>query len=95
MMLRLLPRALSISARCTGVGARALFVARPVLMRSLATASAGQQVQTFVDRKEVSERVLGVLKGFEKVDPAKLTATAHFSNELGLDSLDAVEVCLV
>jgi len=32
------------------------------------------------------------LKGFEKVDPEKLTATAEFSRDLGLDSLDAVEV---
>lgn len=88
---RLLPRALM--ARVT-LGARAAVAAPQPLMRSFATASAaaGQQVQSFLDRKEVSERVLGVLKGFEKVDPAKLSGTAHFSNELGLDSLDAVEV---
>ncbi len=48
--------------------------------------------QTFLDRKEVTERVLQVLKNFEKVDPAKVTPTAHFVNDLGLDSLDAVEV---
>jgi hypothetical protein len=42
----------------------------------------------------VTERVLQVLKGFEKVDPAKVTASAHFVNDLGLDSLDAVEVCM-
>lgn len=45
-----------------------------------------------MDTKEVAERVLLVLKGFEKVDPAKLSDKAHFSNDLGLDSLDAVEV---
>jgi hypothetical protein len=33
-----------------------------------------------------------VLKNFEKVDGAKVTPAAHFSNDLGLDSLDAVEV---
>ena len=38
--------------------------------------------------------VVQVLKGFEKVDPAKVTASAHFVNDLGLDSLDAVEVCM-
>ena len=38
--------------------------------------------------------MLQVLKGFEKVDPAKVTASAHFVNDLGLDSLDAVEVCM-
>jgi len=45
-----------------------------------------------LDRKEVSERVLAVLKGFEKVDAAKLSEASHFANDLGLDSLDAVEV---
>ena len=33
-----------------------------------------------------------MLKNFEKVDPKKVTPTAHFSNDLALDSLDAVEV---
>jgi len=50
--------------------------------------------QTFLDKKEVAERVVAVLKGFEKVDASKVTATAHFVNDLGLDSLDAVEVCM-
>jgi NADH dehydrogenase (ubiquinone) 1 alpha/beta subcomplex 1 len=48
--------------------------------------------QTFLDKKEVAERVIQVLKNFEKVDPAKVTPSAHFVNDLGLDSLDAVEV---
>ena len=38
--------------------------------------------------------MIQVLKNFEKVDPAKVTASAHFVNDLGLDSLDAVEVCM-
>ena len=37
---------------------------------------------------------MNVLKGFDKVDAAKLSAQSHFSNDLGLDSLDAVEVCM-
>ena len=40
----------------------------------------------------MSERVVSVLKNFAKVDAAKVSATAHFSNDLGLDSLDSVEV---
>lgn len=42
----------------------------------------------------MAERVQSVLKNFEKVDASKVSATAHFSNDLGLDSLDAVEVCM-
>ncbi|KAF7320395.1 Acyl carrier protein [Mycena kentingensis (nom. inval.)] len=40
----------------------------------------------------IQSRILDVLKGFEKVDPAKLTPTASFMGDLGLDSLDVVEV---
>jgi NADH dehydrogenase (ubiquinone) 1 alpha/beta subcomplex 1 len=43
---------------------------------------------------EVTERVLNVVKGFDKVDPNKVSAAAHFANDLGLDSLDAVEVVM-
>jgi len=42
----------------------------------------------------VTDRVLSLMKNFEKVDPAKVTPAAHFVNDLGLDSLDAVEVCM-
>ncbi|KAG9411502.1 acyl carrier protein [Aphanomyces cochlioides] len=50
--------------------------------------------QTFLDRGEVSERVLNVLKNFEKTDAAKITETAKFIEDLGLDSLDVVEVVM-
>eukprot|EP00008_Paramoeba_atlantica_P010120 CAMPEP_0201487692 /NCGR_PEP_ID=MMETSP0151_2-20130828/15169_1 /ASSEMBLY_ACC=CAM_ASM_000257 /TAXON_ID=200890 /ORGANISM="Paramoeba atlantica, Strain 621/1 / CCAP 1560/9" /LENGTH=126 /DNA_ID=CAMNT_0047872815 /DNA_START=49 /DNA_END=429 /DNA_ORIENTATION=+ len=42
----------------------------------------------------VTERVVDVVKKFHKVDPARVTANAHFSKELGLDSLDAVELVM-
>lgn len=47
-----------------------------------------------LSESEVTERVLNVVKGFEKVDPAKVSAKSHFLNDLGLDSLDAVEVVM-
>jgi hypothetical protein len=47
----------------------------------------------FLPKEEVSSRVLDVVKNFQNVDPAKVTATSHFINDLGLDSLDTVEVC--
>lgn len=34
------------------------------------------------------------MKSFEKVDSSKLTNNASFTNDLGLDSLDAVEVVM-
>ena len=50
--------------------------------------------QSFLDRKEVLDRVMTVIKNFEKVDQTKVTPTAHFVNDLSLDSLDAVEVAM-
>lgn len=46
----------------------------------------------FLPKEEVLERVSVVVKNFQNVDPAKVTATSHFMNDLGLDSLDTVEV---
>ncbi|KAI9738257.1 MAG: hypothetical protein M1834_008755 [Cirrosporium novae-zelandiae] len=44
---------------------------------------------------EVEGRILDMLKGFDKVsDASKLSPTSHFSNDLGLDSLDTVEVVM-
>ncbi|KAF8481168.1 acyl carrier protein [Russula ochroleuca] len=47
-----------------------------------------------LDKAHIETRVLDVLKSFEKVHPEKLKPTASFTNDLGLDSLDAVEVVM-
>ncbi|XP_044837106.1 acyl carrier protein, mitochondrial isoform X2 [Mauremys mutica] len=44
--------------------------------------------------ESIEERVLYVLKLYDKVDPEKLTVTAHFMKDLGLDSLDQVEIIM-
>ncbi|KAK3674587.1 mitochondrial acyl carrier protein [Recurvomyces mirabilis] len=44
---------------------------------------------------EVTGRIMDLLKNFDKVqDPSKLSASSHFTNDLGLDSLDTVEVVM-
>jgi len=50
--------------------------------------------QTFLDKAEVTERVMQVLKNFDKVEDAKVSPTSNFSKDLDLDSLDTVEVCM-
>ncbi|KAK1925772.1 acyl carrier protein-like protein [Papiliotrema laurentii] len=60
---------------------------RPILL-ARGYASAG------LSRDDITARVLDVLKTFEKVDGGKLSPTASFTNDLGLDSLDAVEVVM-
>lgn len=57
-----------------------------VAVRSFAT--------TFLPPAEVQERILTVIKNFDKIDPAKVSPTSKFGDDLGLDSLDAVEVVM-
>ena len=44
--------------------------------------------------KLIKERVILVLNLYDKVDPAKLKVESHFHKDLGLDSLDHVEVIM-
>lgn len=50
--------------------------------------------QTFLSPEDVAERIVQVVKNFDKVDPAKVHASSKFADDLGLDSLDAVEVVM-
>ncbi|KAI4789065.1 acyl carrier protein [Aureobasidium sp. EXF-8846] len=55
-----------------------------------------------LSKDEVSGRILDLLKNFDKVRnppdptllPQPLSAQSHFTNDLGLDSLDTVEVVM-
>ncbi|EUC51301.1 hypothetical protein COCMIDRAFT_31441 [Bipolaris oryzae ATCC 44560] len=48
-----------------------------------------------LSRDEVTGRIMDLLKNFDKVnDTSKLNAESHFHNDLGLDSLDTVEVVM-
>ncbi|KAL3815223.1 hypothetical protein ACJIZ3_016491 [Penstemon smallii] len=47
-----------------------------------------------LDKKEVADRVLDVIKSYPKVDPSKVTPDVHFQKDLGLDSLDSVEIVM-
>uniref|UniRef100_A0A6T5Y6I5 Acyl carrier protein n=1 Tax=Thalassionema nitzschioides TaxID=33649 RepID=A0A6T5Y6I5_9STRA len=49
---------------------------------------------TFLDPADVSERIVSVVKNFDKVDESKVTSESKFADDLGLDSLDAVEVVM-
>ncbi|MCO5609697.1 hypothetical protein L7F22_063929 [Adiantum nelumboides] len=49
---------------------------------------------SFLDKKEVADRVINVLRKFQKVEPSKISPSAHFQQDLGLDSLDTVELVM-
>lgn len=43
---------------------------------------------------ELKDGVINVLKMFDKINPDKVDLQAHFLNDLGLDSLDVVEIVM-
>ncbi|KAG6065411.1 Acyl carrier protein, mitochondrial [Claviceps aff. humidiphila group G2b] len=46
-------------------------------------------------KEEVEGRIMSLLQGFDKVnDVSNIKPVAHFANDLGLDSLDTVEVVM-
>ncbi|KAF7122981.1 hypothetical protein CNMCM5793_001157 [Aspergillus hiratsukae] len=48
-----------------------------------------------LNKEEVEGRIVNLLKNFDKVsDASKINGSSHFSNDLGLDSLDTVEVVM-
>eukprot|EP00241_Pyramimonas_parkeae_P009758 CAMPEP_0114237856 /NCGR_PEP_ID=MMETSP0058-20121206/7614_1 /TAXON_ID=36894 /ORGANISM="Pyramimonas parkeae, CCMP726" /LENGTH=112 /DNA_ID=CAMNT_0001349927 /DNA_START=105 /DNA_END=443 /DNA_ORIENTATION=- len=47
-----------------------------------------------LSKEDVTARVMEVVKAFDKVDPGKVTPNATFATDLGLDSLDTVEVVM-
>ncbi|XP_015775065.1 PREDICTED: acyl carrier protein 2, mitochondrial-like [Acropora digitifera] len=65
-------------------------VAQPLFLSVRSFADVGAAL----GKEEIQTRVLDVLKLFDKVDAEKLTSKSHFINDLGLDSLDIVEIVM-
>ncbi|KAM0477806.1 hypothetical protein ACHAPX_005572 [Trichoderma viride] len=80
--------------RTTALMAAPRAVAAPVRVQSIVGVrmySAGGSL----NKEEVEGRILSLLQGFDKVnDATNIKPTAHFANDLGLDSLDTVEVVM-
>ncbi|KAL6610064.1 hypothetical protein ACP70R_040033 [Stipagrostis hirtigluma subsp. patula] len=65
------------------------------VFRRLLSSTTEETKGSFLDKGEVADRVVSVVKNFQKVEPAKLvTPNAHFQKDLGLDSLDTVEIVM-
>ncbi|KAF9044796.1 acyl carrier protein [Hymenopellis radicata] len=79
------------------LAARPVFLSRPALSGYYAAQRLPARWYSAaggLSKDIIEARVMNVLKGFEKVKAANLTPTASFSKDLGLDSLDAVEVVM-
>ncbi|KAG0074759.1 hypothetical protein BGZ90_010479 [Linnemannia elongata] len=89
-MFRALVRPASTIYRQAAIKATPATVARMPMGLTFARtyASAG------LARSDVEKRVLDILAGFNKVDSNKISLNANFNNDLGLDSLDTVEVVM-
>ncbi|KAI8393258.1 acyl carrier protein-like protein [Radiomyces spectabilis] len=73
----------------------AAFRAAPISARVMPTAAARfYSAGAGLSESDIQTRVLNILKGFDKVDQSKVAVDAHFVNDLGLDSLDTVEVVM-
>ena len=77
---------------------RQIAVARPAL-RQIPTqsivANSRFYASSSLSKTDIEARVLNIVKAFDKVkDPSKISATSSFANDLGLDSLDTVEVVM-
>ncbi|XP_071107338.1 acyl carrier protein, mitochondrial-like isoform X2 [Haliotis cracherodii] len=49
---------------------------------------------TITSVEEIQQRVLNVCKLYDKINAEKLSLESHFMNDLGLDSLDQVEIIM-
>ncbi|KZT55540.1 acyl carrier protein [Calocera cornea HHB12733] len=90
---------LRIRAQATRSAASALRATVPQVQAARFAPLAGASVRAYsaaagLSKDEITGRVMEVLKSFEKVDGAKLSTTSSFTDDLGLDSLDAVEVVM-
>ncbi|XP_063904714.1 acyl carrier protein, mitochondrial isoform X2 [Zophobas morio] len=53
-----------------------------------------EMIRIKLTEEEIKQRVLKVCSSYDKVTADKLTLDSHFINDLGLDSLDHVEVIM-
>ncbi|KEZ44658.1 hypothetical protein SAPIO_CDS2728 [Scedosporium apiospermum] len=99
-LLRTAPALRTVAARPAVSSTRFLsgVARRPVVIAPTRTAAFAVRYYSAggsLNKEEVEGRIISLLQGFDKVnDPNNIKPNAHFSNDLGLDSLDTVEVVM-
>jgi NADH dehydrogenase (ubiquinone) 1 alpha/beta subcomplex 1 len=63
-------------------------------LRQTQTVRTFAAASSFLDPSEVTARIIEVVKNFDQVDSNKVTEKVKFTEDLGLDSLDVVEVVM-
>ncbi|KAI5859938.1 acyl carrier protein [Durotheca rogersii] len=84
-----------VARKAAVMSPRAVFAPAPRLAAVRAVRMYSSDSGNGLAKQDVEARIMGILHGFEKVnDTSKISPTSHFSNDLGLDSLDTVEVVM-
>lgn len=81
----------------SSVSAKARTAGRKNLLASASAAprrSYADATGNFLKEADVEKRVIHVVSNFGKVDAKKVNRNSHFINDLGLDSLDEVELLM-
>ncbi|KAL8566589.1 hypothetical protein ACOMHN_054811 [Nucella lapillus] len=79
--------------------AKYMHVQNPVSQPSLLKVNLQQPSRFYSEKAPLTidmlkQRVMLVLRLYDKIDPERLTLDSHFMNDLGLDSLDQVEIVM-
>ncbi|KAF4463178.1 Acyl carrier [Fusarium albosuccineum] len=94
------------AAQATRIAARPAAMQRFAVAAPRVAVAAVPKIQSFqgvrfysaggaLNKEEVEGRIMSLLQGFDKVnDVTNIKPAAHFANDLGLDSLDTVEVVM-
>ncbi|KAJ2749362.1 mitochondrial acyl carrier protein [Coemansia sp. BCRC 34490] len=77
------------SAGVTGSGFSKLRLQPATALFARAYSSAGA-----LSRQDIQDRIINLLRDFDKVNQDKLSEMAEFHKDLGLDSLDTIEVVM-
>ncbi|KAF2635794.1 ACP-like protein [Massarina eburnea CBS 473.64] len=99
-LLRSARHAVRAAPRYQSTIARPAARSSPFQSKHIAPAARFQAVRCYsahagLTRDEVEGRIMDLLKNFDKVtDLSKVNVESHFNNDLGLDSLDTVEVVM-
>ncbi|KAH8835694.1 acyl carrier protein-like protein [Flagelloscypha sp. PMI_526] len=91
--LRLAPR-LALRANTVAIPRAALVMPRFNLTQKQPVLRATYASSAGLSKADITTRIFEVLRGFEGISPEKITEKAAFDTDLGLDSLDAVEVVM-
>ncbi|XP_019761027.1 acyl carrier protein, mitochondrial isoform X2 [Dendroctonus ponderosae] len=76
------------------IAAQPSFTNGPILAATQFRYYSPEVIKSKPTEAEIKDRVLKVVASYDKITADKLTLESHFINDLGLDSLDHVEVIM-